>query len=242
MIAKNGTSKNNRESSLNRNTLVSQVYGYLREQILRWDLPPGSKIDVNGVARMLGVSPTPVREALHKLAQHGLVEPKPYVGYFVVQLTQTDVEEIFDLRIVLEVYALKVGFQRIRRADVEELLNRLRKLELEGVSREDFAEKADQFDSDLHWRLIVRAGNNRWLTEIMGKISDLIVLTRRLVFDPEAFFQDHKEILEALRDGDLDGAISALTKHLLRSKSDAIAAMTRGRKPRTHAKGRGKGA
>ncbi len=82
--------------------LVQESYGLIREDILRFRLKPGQKINVSAVARTLGVSLSPLREALNRLAKDGLVHHAPDRGYYVFKPTARDIEELFQLRVLFQ--------------------------------------------------------------------------------------------------------------------------------------------
>jgi len=86
--------------------LTDQTYGVLKDQILRRQLAPGEKISIDDVAHALGVSRTPVTDALKRLASEDLVEIRPRIGTFVSELTARDVEELFDVRMAIELFAV----------------------------------------------------------------------------------------------------------------------------------------
>ena len=88
-----------------RRNLGSDVYGVLWDRILSRDLHPGQKLSDLRLSEELGVSRTPVREALHRLVQDGVVNYSPNRGFFVASFSANDIAEIFDLRAVLEALA-----------------------------------------------------------------------------------------------------------------------------------------
>lgn len=206
-----------------KRTLVSQIYEHLHERIVNLSLKPGEKIDVKRLAQEFSVSQTPIREALHKLTEQGLVVSKPYVGYFVVQLTPVDIEELFDLRKSLEVLALKYVFDSVN----EKLLRELRRRVDELAQKEPLDAMMDEtrkIDEDLHLSFLIRGTNNKWLAKVANGVIDLIKLTTRLSINPEAAREEHREILEAIAEHDLKRATAALEAHLERAKRDSIEA------------------
>jgi DNA-binding GntR family transcriptional regulator len=211
-----------------RKTLVDQVCSLIRERILNFELKPGEKIEVQKLAQELSVSQTPLREALQKLAEQGLVVSKPYVGYFVIELTPTDVEELFDLRRALEVLAVEYIIKK-NCIDREHLAH-LRKwiAELRSASDEELVSEVQRMDEKLHLDLLIRGSQSQWLTKFANGIIDLIKLTTRLTMNPRAACREHREIIEALAAKDLERAVSALTAHLERAKKEAISALKGG--------------
>lgn len=209
---------------MRKSTMVQQVYDYLRDRIVHLDIEPGEKIDVKRLSAELDVSQTPVREALQKLlVEQGLVVVKPYLGYFVVQLTPKDVEELFDLRKALEVLALRYAFENMKESDVKDLLDRLQTME--HLTDEVLVEETRRFDQDFHLGLILRKANGKWLMKYANGIIDLITLMTRLSMNPRAACVEHRQILEAIVRLDLPKATASLEAHLERSRNEAVAGL-----------------
>jgi len=203
---------------LQRRTLVQQVYDCLRTRIVRLELKPGEKIDLQRLSIELSVSQTPLREALQRLVEQGFVESKPYVGYFVVQLTQKDIQQLFDLRKALEILALKYVYaNNIDIKKLQQFLERLTDLEQRGFPVKD----TQEFDEDFHLGFLINGSKNKWLKRFANGVLDLIRLTTNLSVNPEAACVEHRAILLALYKRDLEQAILALENHLDRAKHDA---------------------
>jgi len=206
------------KGGLEKRTLVNQVYDYLRDCIVNLSLRPGERIDVKGLAQELLVSQTPIREAIHKLVEQGLIEPKPYIGYFVVQLSQRDIQELFDLRKSLETLALRYVYENVDGEKLKELLKRLDDLEQRGFPVRD----TQKFDEDFHLGFLIKGSDNRWLEKFANGVIDLIKLTTRLSMNPRAACEEHREILQAVARHDFNMAVRALEAHLERAKKDSL--------------------
>ena len=205
--------------TLNRLDLTEQTYRILREQILKQDLQPGDKVSVDAVARGLGVSRTPVVNALKLLENDGLVEIQPRRGTFVTELTARDVADLFEIREMIELYAAEQLFKSERYDDVlhqvQSLLERMRN----AISEGDYADY-DAFiseDRDLH-TTIVRAINNRRLLDMYSDLNIHMQVTRAHYLDTienavEAQ-KDHEAMVEAIANRDFNALKSALTIHL----------------------------
>lgn len=209
---------------LQKETLVSQVCEHLRGRIVNLSLKPGERIDVKQLAQELSVSPTPVREALHKLVEQGLVVAKPYVGYFVVKLTAEDIQELFDLRKAIEILALKYIIED-HNGDVLEDLQRHTNELAEEESFEMLTQEIRKFDDLFHVEFLIKGSHNKWLTKLGNGVIDLIRLTTQLSLNPRAACAEHREILSATAEGSLEKATSVLEAHLERAKQDSIAAL-----------------
>jgi len=92
-----------------RNSLGQDVFEYLKNAIIDQTIEPGARLVESRIAKMLGISRTPLREALHKLALGGWIERLPSGGFQVVTLTREDIEQTFGIRSVLEGYAARLA-------------------------------------------------------------------------------------------------------------------------------------
>src|SRR5690554_847234 len=115
---------------IERRNLGSDVYRILRDRILRQELKAGEKLSDLRLSNELGVSRTPIREALHQLVQDGVVIAEPNRGFFVATFSQRDLEEIFELRLALELFAVRRIDLQGRKDELERAL-----FELEHVER-----------------------------------------------------------------------------------------------------------
>ena len=106
-----------------------QVYQILRNEICSGKYPPGSWLQETELTEHLGVSRSPVRESLRRLVADGLLVEIPNKGVFVKEFTQRDIEEIFDMRVMLESYAIRKSRSRMTSARLEKLVDLLEKLE-----------------------------------------------------------------------------------------------------------------
>ncbi len=205
--------------TLNRLDLTEQTYRILREQILKQDLQPGDKVSVDAVARGLGVSRTPVVNALKLLENDGLVEIHPRRGTFVTELTARDVADLFEIRQMIELFAAEQLFKSDKYNDVlqqvQVLLERMR----HAISEEDYAdyEAFISEDRDLH-TTIVRAMNNRRLLDIYSELNIHMQVTRAHYLDTienalEAQ-KDHEAMVDAIANRDINALKSALATHL----------------------------
>ena len=109
--------------------LRERAYEYLKDSLLSGRLSPGVRLTEEHLARELGISRTPVREALHKLESEGLIKPLETRGFVVSLDTRDEVEELFEIRAVLEGYALRVICDSITQATLAELEEAVEKAE-----------------------------------------------------------------------------------------------------------------
>jgi len=198
--------------------LADWAYATIKEAILNLDLPMGSQVKVEELAEQMGVSRTPIREALLSLEKDGLVRAEPRVGFFVTDITPSDLEELFEIRQLLEGYAVKRAASRITDADLARLARLLKRGET--AVKEGDLDQYLQVDIDFHTTLMERAPN-RHLSAIMGTLQDLTyrerILSLRSPDNVQQTLVEHRRILDALsaRDGELAGQMMA--EHMARA-------------------------
>lgn len=204
-------------------SLSDRVYQLLKQSIADQRLKPGGKLSVPRLADLLRVSRTPVKEALERLAQEGLVTMLPNRGAYVAILRRQDVDEIYQMREMLEGLATRLAAAKIDAA----LLARLRQLLGEGeaaVRRHDI-DAHIKIDLEFH-RLIRERGGNRRLVRALDNLQDQI----RIVFRTSASIpgrmpkalEEHGRILEALEAGNADRAEGAARDHVRRIREAVL--------------------
>ena len=147
-----------------------KVYEHLKAAILSGGLSPEERLGEEHLAEMLGVSRTPVREALHKLESEGLIQPLETRGFIVSGDSREEVEERFEIRAVLEGYALRVISAKITEGSLERL---------EGfIGKAEAALKANRMDEVFDW-------NTRFHDTLHGLVSDRERFYRLIVVDKE---------------------------------------------------------
>lgn len=199
--------------------MADSVYDQLRKSIVTFVLRPGERISPEEIARSLNVSATPVREALHRLVKEGLVEQRPYVGFFVTSLTIEDIEELFEIRKTLENLALQRLILNSRaQLQIQYLLQKL-----EDIKAANFpASETQLFDEEFHINFLLCHSNGRWLTKIARNVIDLILMSTRMSHNPQAAYEEHYAILRALGENNKAEAARILLFHLDRAKNETI--------------------
>lgn len=209
--------------------LSRQVYEFLRDQIVSLRFKPGQNIVISAVSEQLRVSEIPVREALQQLAQRGLVEPVPYSGFRVRKLTSKDVADIFDMRMLLEDYALATSGGNWDAPTLTDFLAEIEALEkcLTSNNVEACDKRIEQVEEMIHVRLMCERNENHLLCKLLNGVADLAAMTRHLVLSPTLAQVEHKKILRALLEHNIPRARKALRLHLERAKRDTLAALSR---------------
>jgi DNA-binding GntR family transcriptional regulator len=200
---------------LDRSNLAISVADALRDSIARGELPPGTHLVEVELARQLGVSRGPLREALRILESEGLVTSYRSRGSFVSEMTERDIREIYSLRMILEEEAIRLAARRGTPEALDDLETTLKAM-LEAANAGDLAQVLD-LDIDFHRQIWEMADHTR-LKDILGGIAiqvKMYVAVQTKLYDDLAMgVSDHETFLEALRAGDEKGAAKAMRKHL----------------------------
>lgn len=194
-------------------SLVQQIYQIIKRKILNLELSWGQRIDTQQLAEEFGVSQTPIRDALNRLAADGLVKIQPRVGYYVMQAGPGDVIEIYDLRIIFESYALPAAIQNLPRVKIEKLKEKMERLQHEEMNEDKKRKEFQKLDEQLHG-LIIENLNNERLKNFFSQIYDFVIIFQHMdtpINDP---LEEHIFFLDALLRQDLDGARSILCAHI----------------------------
>lgn len=204
----------NAASTFDFQNQTEQTYETILERIQRGELRPGETLKARRLALELGVNPVTVQRAADWLRNDGLLERKRRRGWRVVKLSLNDLRELYSLRIILEPRMLR---KAIRRLDVDILDT----LEAEADRISALGEDASAYDrrrADLNFHgTLARCCGNRILRETVEPLIRRAILITTVGFRYGRVgltFSDHKEILRALRRGDVASAATALQVHL----------------------------
>jgi len=195
--------------------MAEQIATALRQAIADGKLRPGTRLLEVQIAREMGTSRAPLREALIQLGREGLVVRHPNRGTFVADLTEDLVREVASLRGVFEGFAASLAVKRLTQADLERLETILTEM-LTVARRGDFPRMVE-WDYQFH-EYIMRASGHRLLYETwMGmdrKIRVYLSATNLMYADMKAVVQGHLSILQALRRRDPQRAIRVMAEHM----------------------------
>lgn len=211
---------------LTRRRATDDVYDSLRQAILSHVFRPGERLQIPDIAQKLGVSPTPVRHAIQKLASAGLIAVHPRSGTYVAALDIQDIEETFDIRCALECLAAESAVEHVTESDLEHLRELLRGLAEESID-EAGLRRHEQLNSEFH-ATIVGISRNRRLQEIHDGLKANIQIARVHVvegykggrFDVEQ--KEHRKIVAALEARNAAGLQAALRRHIQRAKQSLV--------------------
>lgn len=196
-------------------TIRGQVYQILRDDICAGKYDPGFWLQEKELAEALGVSRSPVREALRLLVADGLVIEVPNKGVFVKEFTVRDIDEIFDMRVLLETYGIqksRKNLTSVRRQKLFELLDALEKSCAAGDM-----DKYVKTDEELHIR-IVELGGNSLVDSTYDRVRSMNQQFRVLSLSSHQRFTDsleeHRKLIHALAVGDITTAEETVRIHL----------------------------
>jgi GntR family transcriptional regulator, rspAB operon transcriptional repressor len=209
-------------ASVPGNSLREQVYQQLKGDIILGVYRPGEKLDVARLIAQHGMSKTPVRDALHALQQDGLVEVLPRVGYFASRITIKDVEDIFQLRLIVEAASAELAAPRIAIEDLEALENLTRRRYVAGNVRSYKEFLAD--NREFHYRVAEAAGNQRLadvVNNLLNQMQRLLILRLDLRDNADEMLAEHVRLLQAFRSRD-HGAARRAMEDALRNARDAV--------------------
>lgn len=196
--------------------LSEQAYWKIREKIVRLELPPGSVIRESDLMEELGLGRTPIREALHRLAQERLVEIIPRRGIFVTPTGLTDLQRLFEVRVVLEGLAARLAAERATDEQLRRMEQVLATLPEKAESPYNY-EKLVHIDRTFH-HLVYEATHNPFLQDIL---TTLYALSQRIwhqfldrMGDVVPALGKHRAIYEAIRSRDAARAERLLQEHV----------------------------
>jgi len=213
-----------------RKPLREVVYDRLKKGIQRGDFKAGDRLIEQRLAEGLGVSRTPIREAISRLEQDGLVYKIPQGGAVVKGTTKEEIDEIFGIRAVLESYAASLATKQVD----DGVLSRLQKI----IDRSQQAlERGDvdgfiRLNTKFH-EMIYRASHSDKLYQIISNLRDYFYKYRVFILKmegmPQVSLQDHRRMLQAMREKDSKKVEELVREHILRGKESLLKEIDRGR-------------
>lgn len=198
-----------------RQSLWEPIAAALRRAIILGELPPGLHLEEPSLAEKFGVSRIPVREALARLAHEGLVRIEPRRGAFVVGMTVDEIHDVYDLRQLIEVHAVRRAIERVGRAELAGLQQQV-DLMAEAV-RLNRLDRVAEPDVSFHRQIVVLAGSRRLLNAwepIGGIVATILSITDTTYRDMPRSVVSHQAIVDALARHDPDRAEAELREHL----------------------------
>ncbi|MGH7826894.1 MAG: GntR family transcriptional regulator [Candidatus Binatia bacterium] len=204
--------------------LSARVYQQIKHLILNNEVLPGQKLHHQELSERLGVSRTPVREALTRLVQEGYVSFLPNRGFTCKEIRMQEAEELYELREAVEAFAVEKAIENL----TDSALNQLReKMELYGEDvRNRFTRERLMYDQEVHLEIAQLAGNEM-LKQTLRHVFERIVLKRRTdgLYDPARGITAHEEhmtLLKAMEKRDIQQAVNIIRAHIQQGKKNVL--------------------
>ncbi len=199
------------QDKLQRTFVREEAYLILRDQIVEGRLEPGRKLRDKELAEQLGVSRTPIREALLRLEEEGLVQTKPNCSTLVCPIDFHNILNLYSIAWSLENLALRQAFERITSKTID-LMTKVNERLLQALKSND-STAAVQADNDFHSIYIQLSQNEelcRILSSIKQKLKRLELYYFAQVKDAHRSYEEHLQIIKALKKKDLSLALKAV--------------------------------
>lgn len=201
-----------------------RVYRHIKSGVLSGKFSPGERLVEEHLAEAIGVSRTPVREALHKLELEGLVRPLETRGFCVSEDSRDDMEELFELRAILEGYTLRIACTRATEKDLLRLGRCIDKA-AEALKRkaiEDVFKWNTRFHDALHDLIAPKRRLHQMIVEIRKYVLRYRKDSLRFLASGQRTLEGHRKIILALQLRDPDLCERVMRKHIEEAKEDAL--------------------
>ncbi len=206
-----------------RKSLGQDVFEYLKNAIIDQTIEPGSRLVESKISEMLGISRTPLREALHKLEREEWIEKTPSGGFQVVNLTRNDIEETFGIRSVLEAYAARLAAENYQEKDLIPLEKKM--LEYQKCLEKKANDKLQKINTEFH-DLLYALSRNPKLIKMINQLRAQISRFRQIILKQDDYAvesnEDHFKMLDAIKNRDGDAVEKLVRDHILKGKTAVL--------------------
>jgi DNA-binding GntR family transcriptional regulator len=217
-----------------RKSLGEHVFESLKHSIVTGKISSGEWLVESHIAETLGISRTPVREAIHKLEREGLIERQPRGGFTVLGLTRNDIEETFGIRCVLEGYAARLAAVKHNEEELEALEKKIE--EFQNALDRKKMNLLPAINTEFH-DLLYSLGKSPKLISIINGLRDQIYRFRKMNLKEEKFAatsnQDHIQMLQSIRKRNAQDAERLAREHILRGREIVLKEFDRQRPDQT---------
>ena len=211
-----------------RKSLGQHVFEKLKSAIIQGHLPAGNRVIESRIAEALGISRTPVREAIHKLEREGLLTKLPLGGFFVPNLTRGDIEETFGIRSVLESYAARLAAIKHQGDDLHPLEEKIDEFQV--AMDEGRIEELPRINTEFH-DLLYALSRSPKLIRMINDLREQIYRFRNIILKMEKIAkignEDHKKMLKAMKKRDPDRVEFLVREHILRGQKIVLEELKR---------------
>jgi len=204
-------------------SLSVKVFKSLEQAILKGEFLPGESLTEQNISSQLGVSRTPVREALRQLELEGLVKIVPNKGAEVVGISEKDVDDIYTIRVHIEGLAARWAAEHISESDMKKMKDILELQEFY-ASKGD-SDRVKSLDSSFH-EAVYKASESNPLRQILSQLHNYIQRSRGLSIDSEgrakAAVEEHRRIFEAIESHNGDLAEKEAQTHIINARQSLL--------------------
>lgn len=212
-----------------RETLPEVVYRSVRDAIFNGFFKPGEPLRQEGVARSLGVSRAPLREALTRLESEGIVLQLPHKGYTVVSLDPDEIREIFELRMLIESSAIQHSTRLRQDADIRLASRIIEEMEHTAMDTPAGLQRWFALNTDFHEALLVPSGrvhHRRVISNLRGVVEPYLRIEGALTGNVEVANREHRQLLDAFARGDEKLAAKLAREHVTHTADRLIAGVS----------------
>ena len=203
-------------------SLTEEIANTVRDRILKGEYGIGERIKENQIAEELRVSRTPVREAIKQLENEGLIKSVPNRGSFAIGFTKQDIEDIYAVRMVVEVLAMRWAVNKITEEEIKKLQDEFDIMEF--YTHKKNGEKIMESNKRFH-EIVYNASRSRFLVQTLKSYQEYVQQTRKVTVycakNLDVILEEHKEILEAIKERDENNAVEKILNHLSNSRERA---------------------
>jgi len=201
-----------------------RAYQYLKSNVLSGGFSPGERLIEEHLARELGISRTPVREALHKVELEGLIKQLETRGFCVSQDTKDEIEELFDIRASLEAYALRLICKDISEETLEQLNEFIEKAE--DAFKRKRTDEIFKWNTQFHDKLYSLIAHKRRFYSLIANMREYVLRYRKDTLHylnaAKRTIDGHRKIILVLRLKDPDVCEWVMRQHIQEAKEDAL--------------------
>ena len=202
-----------------RKSLGQHVFDNLKQAIIRGDIAPGEWLVESHIAQMLGISRTPVREAIHKLERERLIERQPRGGFTVLGLNRDDIEETFGIRGVLEGYAARLATLKHHPRELTVLEQKVE--EFQACLSKKQMDSLPVINTEFH-ELLYDLSKSPRLIHMINGLRDQIYRFREIILKDQKHagtsHEDHLQMLKFMRKRDAEGVEKLVREHIQRGQ------------------------
>jgi len=206
-----------------RRSLGQDVFEYLKKAIIDQTIEPGSRLVESKIADMLGISRTPLREALHKLEREDWIEKISSGGFRVVTLTRDDIEQTFGIRSVLEAYAARLAAENHTSKDLIPLEKKMKEFKI-CLGTKD-SDKLQKINTQFH-DLLYSLSKSPKLIKMINQLRAQISIFRQIILKQDGYDHksndDHIKMLDAIKNRDGETVEQLVRHHIIEGKNAVL--------------------